>query len=255
MYLSKVQAKKMMSTCSPGPVYRPTAELGGQQVASNFETAPAVSFGIRPRPLSQDVVPGPGTYVAEGAVGAAPVNSRRHTSPNTRFGRSRRDGGGKIWLGEELMRTEVGKGTPGPEYSLADGVGRKELSSMRESAPSFSLGGRLRDPTGRSDTPGAGEYRSASALGQQLLSTKDSRPAARIGTSQRAEVDKMFISKGHDRTKCGLASPGPATALHVSAVGNQVQSGRGSSPAFGFGSSHRPAMSSSVTPGPGSYYA
>ncbi|KAG2500156.1 hypothetical protein HYH03_001738 [Edaphochlamys debaryana] len=184
--------------------------------------------------------------------------SKRSTSPRAVFGTATRDQQSRVWLDEELMKTQSNRDSPGPNtYKAHGGIGPM-VDSKHSTAPAWRQGteGRFTGhlSPGR-DVPGAGTYKTYGAIGMQTLSQKKTLPSPKIGTGNRDAFKKIFITKEHEKAAFGENSPGPVTSKAVSAIGPQTLSIKSSAPSWGFGSSKRNKMPPNGTPGPGSYWA
>lgn len=80
------------------------------------------------------------------------------------------------------------------------------------------------------ESPGPGAYVQAGGLGRQKLSTKESAPTFKMGTSQRFSYD--YVRRAKD-------TPGAGQYPINGAVGKQPVSTKKSLPAYRFGSSNR----------------
>ncbi|CAG9460053.1 unnamed protein product [Pedinophyceae sp. YPF-701] len=133
------------------------------------------------------------------------------------------------------------------------------MASTKETAPGWRMGSadRFRYDHVRvaAEVPGAGQYRNASAVGRQALSTKKTLPTCRFGTSTRDKANKIFISAEHEKDSFGELSPGPTTAMGHPAIGKQTVSRKKSNPSWGFGTARRQTVQVTDTPGPGTYWA
>ena len=76
-------------------------------------------------------------------------------------------------------------------------------------------------------------------LGPQVSSKKRSPPAYGFGTSNRDQAAKVYISKDHEASTGGRASPGPAVYDYRASVGPQVIGTKESSPLWTFGTEGR----------------
>ena len=98
-------------------------------------------------------------------------------------------------------------------------------------------------------------YAKVDAVGKQVVSTKQTLPSHKIGTSTRDSCKKVFISKEHEKSSYGAATPGPTTNNFVDSFGPQTMSQKKSLPSWGFGTSKRDPFPKNDTPGPGTYIA
>lgn len=258
LYLSKEQTKAMSGNNSQGAVYKYQSALGTQP-ESKYNSSAAIGFGSSSRSIKygKNGVPGPGTYNKGGGIGVM-QESQRSTSPRPVFGHSTRDGEAKVWLDDELMKTTMGRDTPGPNsYKYPSGVG-PQSDSKYSTLPAWKQGtaDRFQDKDGTRDFPGAGAYGTGvPAVGKQPMSSKRTLPHAKIGTSTRDGAGKIFVSKEHEKSQHGKLTPGPTTCPVVHSFGSQTLSSKKTNPSFGFGTAKRDAGPRSDVPGPGAYWA
>eukprot|EP00798_Chlamydomonas_sp_ICE-L_P011851 gene11851-14956_t len=262
------KTKTQSGNNSQGAVYKYQSAIGIQP-ESKYESSSSTGFGSSSRSVKYDnKVPGPGSYAKGGSIGIM-AESKHSTSERPVFGSSTRDGEAKVWLDETLMKTTMGKNTPGPNsYKQPGGVG-KQVEGKYDTLPSWKLGTETRfnnkDGTrdfpgagtdGTRDFPGAGAYGTGiSSMGIQPSSSKKTLPNPKIGTSTRDAANKVFISKEHEKGMFGRDTPGPTTAPRIDSVGNQTLSAKRTNPSFGFGTAKRDNGKGSTVPGPGSYWA
>jgi hypothetical protein len=177
--------------------------------------------------------------------------SGRHSAPAYGFGSGTRTHAAKIFAGSEFAKTSAISITPGPCYENISSVGA-QANSGKNSDPQWQFGTAERFAAGpRKRTPGPGAYDNVGAFGKQAYSSRTTTPLYGFGTSNRENVTKVFLSTAHEKSKHGLASPGPAANYHRKpALGGAK---------FGFGTDDRwqrldrSLNDSSELPGPGSY--
>jgi len=136
--------------------------------------------------------------------------------------------------------------SPGPgEYSLdavARGVKGGKIAPLANISP--------RRKAAVQSPPGPGEYHTGLLAG--LGASRTRAPAFSLGGKA-----KIGAGKGKHREEShstGLAVEAVDTAAVRSMLGRQVEGGKASSPAFGFGSARRSTdVPASDTPGPGDY--
>eukprot|EP00798_Chlamydomonas_sp_ICE-L_P016024 gene16024-22162_t len=258
LYLSKEQTLAMSGNNSQGSVYKYQSAIGTQP-ESKYSTSSSIGFGSSSRSIKygKNGVPGPGTYNKGGAIGVMP-ESQRATSPRALFGNSTRDGEAKVWLDEELMKTTMGRDTPGPNSYKQPGCVGNQTESKYATLPTWKQGTaeRFADKDTRRDFPGAGTYGVGTpAVGKQPNSTKRTQQNAKIGTSTRDGASKVFVSKEHEKSQHGRNTPGPTTCPVVHSFGTQTLSAKKTNPSFGFGTAKRDVGNRNDSPGPGSYWA
>lgn len=78
-----------------------------------------------------------------------------------------------------------------------------------------------------------------SSIGVQLESTKSSSARHGFGTATRNAQQRVYLSRDHDRSNAGSASPGPGRYAVPSSMGRQTHSKKDSSPSWVFGSGGR----------------
>lgn len=177
--------------------------------------------------------------------------SKRHSAPSYGFGSGTRNHRSKLFVGSEHAKTSSISITPGPCYENIDSVGT-QADSGKSSYPQWAFGTQDRfSGTTRKRTPGPGSYENETAFGKQGLSSRTDAALWGFGTSNRHNTAKVFISQAHEKSKHGLASPGPAALYqHRGAL---------EGPEYGFGTDDRfqrlgrQLADSSELPGPGSY--
>ncbi|GMH40630.1 hypothetical protein BSKO_08534 [Bryopsis sp. KO-2023] len=240
---------------SPGCAYETPSSLGPQQL-SKRSNAPSHKFGNR---YSSDVNfkkenrPGPGIYDSHQSLGKQ-TQSHRLNTPTWKFGTSER------W--SQYNQTFKG------QYKTPPATTSKHPSGDLGDAPAFTFHGKGKradvgvglpgsKPTFIED-PGPGTYSKTSAFGAQADARKASMPRTRVGTGERINGNKQYLSVAHERALYGLHSPSPNLYNPAKSIGQQVNSRKQSSPNMKFGTSdrfsdvkHPPTKKG--TPGPGSY--
>lgn len=246
---------------TPGPQYTVRAAVG-PQVDGSKASAPMWMFGSSERfagntkPSAQ--FPGPGTYSATSGVGVQ-VSSAKHTQPLYGFGTATRDHVAKVFISQEHNQTTSGQESPGPVYTTDIAIGRQQLS-QKGNGPAWVMGNAERfsyDHVKRAaSAPGPGAYTLGAAVGPQVASTKHSAPMPGFGTSNRDQMQKLFISSEHEKSMTGNNSPGPCNYAVPAGNGPQHLSVWQSAPTWGFGTSARWQKTKTTgysVPGPGSY--
>ncbi|GBF90044.1 flagellar associated protein [Raphidocelis subcapitata] len=260
----------------------------GQQVKSNQASQPIVGFGtsVRETSLKQYLSPehakavsgnnsqGP-VYRLYSSVGPQPESTMQ--SPGTMsFGTAQRlpkpgKSGVPIGLGEQ--KESIRSTEPRAVFGTCTRDGQAKTYMDPELMKTYY--GKESPPPGSYNVPSA------------VVSTKESAPSIKIGTSLRAldyavmrarhlpgpgqyktppgvghqtlsskkTLPVTFISKEHEKSCYGENTPGPITAGPYAGVGPQLLSTRHSSPKWGFGTGRRLKDYINDSPGVGSYYA
>lgn len=264
LYITKAQLKKKAGNVSPGPLYN-TGSSFGNQTGSKNETAPAYGFGTKANfeetGLAKEPRPGPGSYLAENSVGKQ-VKSFRRSEPTWKFGSGSRWGNYKPKTGPD----GVFKG----EYATP-AAGLPDLpAGYLGDAPKYSFFGKARrhetgvgGPGARPsfvEAPGAGEYASLAAVGNQPLSHRESAANFKFGSSTRTGGEKIYITHAHERSLFGKHSPAPNVYKMQNSIGPQATSQHANARQSKFGTGDRfselkakDRRSVGTTPGPGSY--
>jgi len=192
-YLSKDHAKVMPGNNSQGPIYKVTTCLGPQS-DSKVESMPLYSFGTEARLPKRDMNAAPGPGAYKIAGSLAKQPlSNKQTAENAVFGNSTRDQQDKVYM--------EGEGADKAFFGL--------------------------------ESPGPGTYVVVGAIGRQKLSTKESAPTFKLGTSQRFNYD--FVKRARD-------TPGAGQYPINGAVGKQPFSTKKTLPAYRFGTATRDNM-------------
>lgn len=175
------------------------------------------------------------------------------------MGSATRDNVAKVYVSEEHNKSLHGCESPGPcNYSLDASVGIQH-HSHKHNQPRWVFTSANRfgyDHISRSaNSPGPGSYTMTAAVGQQFSSTKTSAPMPGMGTSNRDQMQKVYISAEHEKSSTGNCSPGPCSYAVPDGNGKQTLSRWVSGPRFGFGSSKRWETKAATdwVPGPGAY--
>jgi len=205
----------------PGPGrYDFHNSVGPDQNASQRQSFPAYSFGLRHMPddPSWKHAPGP-QYDAINSVGKQ-VASTKPSASVPKFGKEKR-------VTPSTLRTDAKK-SPGPIYlpsaKSSAGTGVRSVVSGKKSAPSFGFGRstRSKEPNPWVTTPGPGTYNHAISTGKQANSYNRTSGSAAFSRAKR------------NRQKSDV---GPATVGNRhSAVGKQPESARETAPSYSFGS-------------------
>lgn len=261
VFLTAEHSKADYGHESPGPVYDLKSSVGKQESSKNT-SAPLFSFGTADRfskesaSTQRNAAPGPGTYPKPSSFGKQGESSKS-SDPAFGFGSATRDGQGKVFLSADHSKSDFGKCSPGPSvYNPRASVG-KQAESHKENAPSFVFSSAERFKYEHVEraarVPGAGQYNATGSVGKQTESKKTNQPVFGFGSSKREHRAKVYISAEHEKSDCGMASPGPAICGGKSSVGKQQSSKNVSASSWSFGSARRFVYSESRVPGPGTY--
>ena len=141
--------------------------------------------------------PGPSAYVVPGGMGRQQLSGKT-SNPSWRVGTGQRSG-----VSDKQAANLPGAGNQRPPNCAAGTVfdADEQLSGVWSQKRTYLLL--------------AGRYQLPGGLGKQVLGPKRSAATAKFGSSTRDGANKVFISAEHDKTSCGLASPGPGTANQV----------------------------------------
>ncbi len=123
--------------------------------------------------------------------------SKHDTAPRPVFGSATRDNAEKVFLEDELMKTYYGRESPGPcTYNQPGGHG-KQPDSRHSTSAAYKQGtcSRFASRNVWNDVPGPGSYASNyPSVGKQPVSTKQTGPSPKIGTSTRDVCTKKVRS-------------------------------------------------------------
>ena len=193
------------------------------------------------------------------------VNSKKKSPPAYGFGSGTREQQAKVFVSQEHAALAGTPDSPGPAvYSHRASVG-PQVDGAKESSPLWMFGTERRfsaqeREAGQSKysvaVPGAGTYDAGVSVGEkQPDSTKGSAPAYGMGSSTRADQDKVFQSEEQAFSRCyGRASPGPASFTLNPAVGKQTLSTKEAQPSWIQGTEKRFGKNTtSWVPAPGHY--
>merc|ERR1712166_373641 len=128
--------------------------MGPKQNASQRQSFPAYSFGLKRPAKKFDLTPGP-QYNSITSVGAQ-ISSDKKSMPRFVFGTEDR-------VTPKSLRQDS-KRSPGPKYHPTmvsiGGTGARSMVSHKPTAPSFGFGSstRTREPNPYVTTPGPGAY-------------------------------------------------------------------------------------------------
>jgi len=179
------------------------------------------------------------------------ADSRLTSAPAYGFGTAERPGPASI--------DKAGAGSPGPVYYA------KPTAGGIRSAPSHSFGVSHRYSLASqknlgSPTPGPDQYTLEGAFSTQHDSQRFDGQTWKFGSSTRADQTKVFVSAEHAKTVSEFVdSPGPCAYIHVGSFGDQCDSRKKTTAAFGLGTNERffhgkkNGISKPGVPGPGAY--
>eukprot|EP00283_Hemiselmis_rufescens_P001621 CAMPEP_0173471704 /NCGR_PEP_ID=MMETSP1357-20121228/78528_1 /TAXON_ID=77926 /ORGANISM="Hemiselmis rufescens, Strain PCC563" /LENGTH=602 /DNA_ID=CAMNT_0014440017 /DNA_START=41 /DNA_END=1849 /DNA_ORIENTATION=- len=239
---------------TPGPAaYRhdEAAASGGYYDTSRRAVMDRAERGTMPS-SSASVLTGPGLYATEGSLGA---QTGAGSPPNAGD-----DDGDPVFVSKRHVQDKFGRAGPGPlaydvrmtykGITLLKGRGRKGITFTKDKKD----GDR---PAGRG-TPGPNSYslHSTESMGRQVLSSSLSCPGVPKSSMERANWNKVFVSKDHTIFDLqGRNSPGPVYFVDTNARGGTNLSKLAKSKGNSFGKQpQRPASEAGTrTPGPGSY--
>ncbi len=180
-------------------------------------------------------------------------NSTLPSAPEYGFGTAERPGPASI--------DKAGQGSPGPVYFPKKGSGG------HPSAPSHSFGVSHRYSQGAqkhlgTPMPGPGQYSLGGAFNAQQSSERFEAETWKFGTATRGHMAKVYVSAEHAKSVAEfIDSPGPCAYKQGGSFGDQKDSRKPSSAAFGLGTSERfyyggqlaNGIAKPSMPGPGSY--
>ena len=192
-------------------------------------------------------------------------NSKKRTPPAYGFGSGTREQQAKVFVSQEHAALQGSPDSPGPAvYKQRASVG-PQVSGTKESAPLWTFGTEARLAAADRESgmskyavavPGAGTYDAGVGVGERQPESKiATAPAFGMGSSTRANMEKVFVSQEQDLVRnFGRASPGPATFMLQPSVGKQVLSVKEVQPAWVLDTSKRfEKLTSSWVPAPGHY--
>lgn len=249
---------RLLGRTSPGANYAVPSGFGNQTLQAN-QTAPAYRFGGRQHSdvnLAKEARPGPGTYETYQGVGKQLLSPKKN-APTWRVGTGPRFGQYSPQIKDEYATPGPGDWKPPAGY-LGDAPQYTFHGTAKRYDTRDKLPGQKPTPV---ENPGPGEYEPPSSFGAQHDARKLTTPRPKIGTANRTEYLKQFISNGHERVLLGQHSPAPSVYRNTPSVGPQVSSRRPNANNFKFGSSDRfsdvkPVRGGTLpfnNPGPGSY--
>ena len=183
--------------------------------------------------------PGTGRKNKRTSFGAQSL-SQFSSSPSWGIGSADRNGYAKQYISAEHAKVMGGMTSPGAVYKLISSIDKQPLSKNYNAA-SFSFGSeeRLGGKRYHSVVPGPGSYKRDSSFMAQNLSTKQTAPSAGFGTSNRDNLEKVFITEEHNKINFGIHSPGPSAYNAGSSVGKQTRSDNTSAPSWQIGKDSR----------------
>lgn len=245
---------KLRGTTSHG-VFTHVPSGFGKQEASGKVNSPSLKFGNRytsDNDMGKESRPGPGQYTNTEAVGKQ-VLSANPTLPNFKIGTATRWGHYNKIFKDDFQTPAANNPRPTSGW-----LGDAPTATFHGKAERADIGRGLKGqyPTS-AVAPGPGSYEPASSLGPQSDSRKSNGMKSRIGTANREQARKTYISPAHEKDSFGLHSPAPGiynpnlkTMSKVPAVSS-----------FKFGSGDRFSEVKSdngrrlkvLTPGPGTY--
>ena len=258
LFLTKEQTATYVGKVGPGPIYDVPSSVGYQTLSKN-NTAPSYKFGSR---AASDVNLNRVSHPSPGEYGAGPMSVGPQFLSNNENSTSWKFGSGNRWSKFVNQRKEFdetpGMGLPGlPAGWLGDAAAFTMGASKRYEIGVGIPGSR---PSFRK-SPGPGTYKTAIALGPQIMSNKESASHAKFGTSSRLQQEKVYLTAGHERAMFGIYSPAPNTYGATSSLGQQWLSRNPNAQNFKFGTADRfseirskdGSVALRPTPGPGSY--
>jgi len=215
----------------------------GKQVVSSSLSSPTVGFGtsVRDSSLKQYISPEHAKAMSgnnsQGAV--YKTYSSMGPQPDSTFNNS-----GTFTFGTSARLPKPGKsGVPGPGHYKSQAALGEQKESKRSTSPRAVIGTSTRDGQAKvyldselmktyygKESPPPGTYNVPGALGSQVVSTKESAPGIKIGTSLRA-LDYEVQRAKH--------LPGAGAYNQYSGVGKQPLSIKKSLPTYTFGRSTR----------------
>mmetsp|Transcript_50371 Transcript_50371/g.129768 ORF Transcript_50371/g.129768 Transcript_50371/m.129768 type:complete len:232 (-) Transcript_50371:1298-1993(-) len=187
--------------------YSPNAY--GHSYNSRNRSQPSFAFGSADRfgyvkARERRTVPGPGAYESNPALGAQ-KDSQRSTRPSYSFGNSIREKANNgeclffptvhlpcvltvfdaVFISPQHEKVRFGTLSPGPRYSPRqnNSLGQQSLTENRSSSEyTFSKAGRFAwqlyvKKVSKDAIPGPGAYKNVPAVGAQLLSQRNTKPA------------------------------------------------------------------------------
>uniref|UniRef100_A0A7S0RZ13 Flagellar associated protein n=1 Tax=Chlamydomonas leiostraca TaxID=1034604 RepID=A0A7S0RZ13_9CHLO len=259
VYISqKHTAVEQRGRTSPGAVYNVPGAMDHQPDALKAD-APKYTFGDRTSVPYKPAAPPVGTYSLPSSIGPQ-AESRCKSPARVPFGTSTREHADRTYTSNRFMTTKLGTTGPDPgHYPLPSAVG-PQPSSLRRSAPAFSLPrtDRLKSEYERmtASLPPPTQHSMWTSIGKQPLSLSRTMPAVGFGRATWGHEERRYLTLGHTRELRGLASPANfdhQTHAAVTSFGRQVLSSRESPPRTSFGTAPKLVFKASDTPGPGHY--